>query len=128
MGMEVAMRLFRSKLAYYIWLTVLLVVIIQSLLPYASTKIAGTLINKLLHIGCFFILAFLPTYDFISRSQGIYVALSMAILGYALQYLHNFIPGRHYLPADMIANNIGVIIGLFAGLLARFFKRIQRVK
>jgi VanZ family protein len=52
----------------------------------------------------------------------------MAIMGYLLQYLHNFIPGRHYLASDMIVNNIGVALGLIVGLLARFFKRVQRAK
>jgi VanZ family protein len=122
------MKLFRGNKTAYIWFILILGVTVQSILPYASTKIAGTFINKILHVGCFFLLAFLPTYDFVNRSQGIYVGLSMAILGYVLQYLHNYIPGRHYLATDMIANNIGVALGLITGLIARFFKRINRAK
>jgi VanZ family protein len=120
------MNLFRGKMTSYVWFILIVGVTVQSILPYASTKIAGTFINKILHVGCFFILAFLPAYDFMNRSQGIYVALSMAILGYALQYLHNYIPGRHYFAVDMIANNIGVALGLVTGLIARFFRRIHR--
>jgi hypothetical protein len=62
------MRLFRNKTSYYIWFIFLIGIIGQSLLPYASTKVAETYINTFLHVACFFILAFLPTYDLVNRS------------------------------------------------------------
>jgi VanZ family protein len=118
---------FRSKIFKYIWLILFCAVVIESLIPYGSPEINNNYSDILLHLLCFFVLAFLPVYDSANVLQGLYLALLVAIIGSGLELLQLFLPGRDCSPVDIFTNNIGVVLGVLVGAIVRFFKRKTKV-
>lgn len=81
----------------------------QSLLPFPH-------VDKVIHILLFSILSFLwseyaknkATYKV---SHIIYIVFSSVLYGVGLEYMQHY-SGRDFDPADMIANGLGVILGI----------------
>jgi VanZ family protein len=65
-------------------------------------------------------------YDFPRLRQALYAALSMALVGFVLKYLQQSIPGRHYSADDMVANNVGVLLGIVVGFIVRIRKESKQ--
>jgi VanZ family protein len=72
--------------------------------------------DKLVHYGAYAGLAFLSLSAF-ERRRGIVVALSMILLGAAMEFLQHFSPGRSPDTTDAIVNTLGVLSGISVGLL-----------
>ena len=72
--------------------------------------------DKLVHYGAYVGLAFLSLSAF-ERRRGIVVALSMILLGAAMEFLQHFSPGRSPDITDAIVNTLGVLSGISVGLL-----------
>jgi VanZ family protein len=53
------------------------------------------------------------------RSLAVMAALSMILLGVALEFGQKLIPGRSFEVRDMFINGAGVLIGLAIGILSR---------
>ena len=55
------------------------------------------------------------------------VAFLMLLFGIGLEYAQDFVPGRFFSVADMAANSIGVVLGVFFGryLKPRFWMRLH---
>jgi VanZ like family len=72
--------------------------------------------DKLMHFGAYAGLAFLSMLAF-ERRRGMALALSMILLGVAIELAQHFSPGRTPDFADAIANSLGVLSGLAFGVL-----------
>ena len=73
--------------------------------------------DKWMHFGAYTGLACLSILAF-ERRRGIRVALSLILLGAAMEFAQHYSPGRSPDIADAIANSLGVCSGIALGLLA----------
>lgn len=110
----------------WVWLAVLAAVCIESLIPHASLPDGKFSLGFAARVIAFFVLAFFPVLTFPRLRNGIYAALSMALLGIVLEYLQQSVPGRHFSTQDMIANNVGVVLGFVVGLIVRMKKEMKQ--
>lgn len=113
-----------------LWLGGLLAMIIASLVPQAglSEMETGFGRDKVVRVITFLFLSFYPAAFFPSIRMGLIVSTFIAPLGFLLEVFQKYVPGRNFSPEDMIANNIGAIIGIFLALGIRFFFRTGHLK
>ncbi len=87
----------------------LIIVLVVTLMP-GNGKIAGNILDKIVHFLIFFFLAINITYSF-QKSPKLYFYLFLAvILGGLTEYLQQFVPGRNMDWVDGIADTLGVIL------------------
>lgn len=108
-----------EKLSMTVWLAILVVVTVGSLLPKMSPPGNQIGIDKLLHAFFFLLLAALPLYGIPDRKTALLLALSVAPYGYLLEFMQRMVPGREFSAQDLIANNLGALVGLFIGCIIR---------
>ena len=121
--------LFTNPLAL-LWLFGLLAMVIASLIPQAglSETETGFGRDKLVRVIIFLLLSFYPAAFFSSIRLGLIISTFMAPLGFLLEVFQKYVPGRNFSPEDMIANNIGAIVGISLALVIRFFFRTGHVR
>ncbi|MFW5791565.1 MAG: VanZ family protein [Desulfohalobiaceae bacterium] len=102
----------RSKLFLTLWLVSIGAVVWGSLQP--GVELPGQLWNadKVYHLFAYAWLALLPFAVFRVRRAALGAALAMLALGLALELLQSFIPGRYASGNDMLANALGVGLGI----------------
>ncbi len=110
-----------QQLIFSVWAAGLVFMVISSLIPQASlTTVNSNMgIDKLARIITFGSLAFFPIAFFSSVKLGFCVASSMPALGFMLELLQKYVPGRNFSPEDIIANNLGAISGIILGVIIR---------
>jgi VanZ family protein len=119
-GQHVRRNYARYRVLWVIWM---LCVIVSSLAPGFLMAQAEEYVpalgwsDKLLHFIGYFILAFLAVRSFERRRPGIYGAMSMVVLGVALEFAQKAAPGRTTDWHDGVANALGVLCGVAAALL-----------
>ena len=105
-----------------LWLLAMAATIVGELLPGNSAPmrwIAATHVSdKTLHFTAYALLAFMPVFGFKLR-RGIPLALSMILLGVALEFAQRLVPSRSFEVADMVANALGVFAGIFLALVGQ---------
>jgi len=113
-----------------LWLLGLCVMVIASLLPRAglSELETGFGRDKVARVITFLLLSFYPAAFFPSIRMGLITSTFMAPLGFLLEVFQKYVPGRNFSPEDMIANNIGAILGIALALAIRFFFRTGGIK
>ena len=74
--------------------------------------------DKVLHFSAYTLLAAVPVFGFPLRT-GLPAAAAMILLGAILDLAQNFVPGRSFDLYDILANTLGVLIGIALGLLTR---------
>jgi VanZ family protein len=121
--------LFSSPLTL-LWLGGLVAVVIASLIPQAglSEMETGFGRDKAVRVITFLLLSFYPAAFFPSFRMGLSISTFMAPIGFLLEILQKYVPGRNFSPEDMIANNIGAILGIILALTIRFFFRTGSLK
>lgn len=104
--------------------------VIASLIPQAGLSEVETGFgrDKLARVIIFLVLSFYPAAFFPSIRLGLIVSTFMAPLGFLLEVFQKYVPGRNFSPEDMIANNIGAILGIFLALIIRFFFRTGHIR
>lgn len=114
-----------DRLLTVLWAGGVLALIILSLIPQAGiTEIdTGFGRDKIARVVVFFVLAFYPAAFFSSIRMGLIISTSIAPLGFLLELFQRYVPGRNFSPEDMIANNVGAVIGILLALIVRFFFR-----
>lgn len=119
-----------SKPLTVLWLGGVLVLIVASLIPQAglSEIDSGFGKDKIARIIIFALLAFYPAAFFPSIRMGLITSTSIAPLGFLLELFQRYVPGRNFSPEDMIANNVGAVVGILLALAIRFFFRTGRWK
>lgn len=108
-----------EKLSMTVWIALLAVVTVGSLMPKMSPPGDQLGVDKLLHAFFFLLLAALPLYGIPDRKTALLLALSVAPYGYLLEFMQRMVPGREFSPHDLIANNLGAVVGLFLGCIIR---------
>ena len=108
-----------EKLAMVCWLCILGVVTVGALLPKMSPPGESIGLDKMLHALAFVVLAAIPLYAMPDRKVAVLMALSVAPYGYLLEFLQQSVPGREFSPQDLIANNLGALLGLAIGAVLR---------
>ena len=121
---------FVSKPFTLLWIVGVLVLIVISFIPQASISEIETGFgkDKLARIIVFLVLAFYPAAFFSPIRLGLIMSTSIAPLGFLLELAQRYVPGRHFSPEDMIANNVGAVAGIILALGIRFFFRTGRVR
>ncbi len=104
--------------------------VVASLIPQAglSEMDSGFGRDKAARVVTFMLLSFYPAAFFPSIRMGLMVSTFIAPLGFLLEIFQKYVPGRNFSPGDMIANNIGAIIGIVLALAIRFFFRTGQFK
>lgn len=111
-----------------LWAVGVCVFVAASLVPDASLTGPDTNFgfDKVVRIIILAVLSFYPVAFFISIKNGLIMASFVAPIGFFLEVLQKYVPGRNFSPHDMIANNIGAILGIILALLIRtFFSSIR---
>ena len=112
-----------SRLLYLLWLLSILLVITGSLLPANSPVIRAVgrlpVNQKVLHFCGYTWLAILAFLTIKRRSLAVMLALSMILLGVALEFGQKLVPGRAFEIRDMFINGFGVLTGIVIGILSR---------
>jgi len=105
-----------------LWLAALLAVIVGSLLSSKAAPIQMLerlpLSDKVEHVAMYALLAFLPAIHE-RRSVAINVAWGAIALGVALEFAQFLTGWRDFEIGDMIANAVGVCVGLASGAAVR---------
>lgn len=122
-GRGKSFKAFLLKPILLIWVGGICVLVAGSLVPEASiaepsSDFLG--IDKALRVLTFAVLSFFPVVYFASLKMGLILASFVAPLGFMLEIAQRVVPGRHFSPQDMIANNIGAIFGIALALAIRF--------
>jgi VanZ family protein len=112
----------RKRLLRILWGLAILAVIVGSLLPGDSTPIQmlGHLdvSDKIQHFGAYAVLTFLPAIH--ERRKFVLRAALFAIaLGIGLEFGQLESPGRDFEVGDMVADALGVCLGLIVGVPLR---------
>jgi VanZ family protein len=110
------------ELLRVVWLLAILAVIVGSLLPANSLAIRTLdrfpVSDKIEHAGMYALLAFLPAVRE-RRNFVIGAAAGAMALGVGLEFAQRLSGWRNFEVADMIADGIGVCLGLLLGAVTR---------
>ena len=108
----------RSVLA--LWIASVAMVIYLSLLPSLEIPYDFIDADKIVHLLAYLWLSALPFFAFPVSKAALAGALGMVPLGIGLEFAQHYIPGRCFSVADLVANCLGVMMGIW---LARLIKR-----
>ena len=82
--------------------------------------------DKIFHFVTNGFATMLPLIFIANRRLAVCLAALVPVLGFGLEYLQRGISGRTFSPEDLIANNVGVMVGLAIGCGFRIYLRINR--
>ena len=93
-------------------------------MPQVETPIDFSHSDKAWHALAYIWLSFLPYVGFEHKKMALSGSLLMIALGIGLEFGQYFIPEREFSISDIMANNLGVILGIVFGMtLRRFYLR-----
>jgi VanZ family protein len=104
-----------SCIMLFIWGISICTVIYYSLVPQVEFPVDFWNADKVYHCAAYGWLAVLPMVGFSMRRIALPAALSMIILGVLLEIGQYFVPGRDCSFWDMVANGLGVAVGIPLG-------------
>lgn len=93
-------------------LTSLSIVLIVTLMP-GNGKVAGNYLDKVVHFMVFLFLSYRIGWKFRDSDQLISVLFGAILLGFATEFVQQFIPGRNMEIYDALADTFGVIVGYY---------------
>ena len=105
-----------------LWTVSVISVVYLSLSPKIAFPYEFDYADKVYHMLAYLWLSALPFLAFSNPRAALAGTLSMVPLGVALEFLQQYVPGRFFSPADMGANCLGVMVGIW---LARYAKRLH---
>ena len=113
----------KQALILTLWAVLICCVIVGSLLPARSPVIVGMgrlhISLKAMHFFAYTSLAWMALVAVRRRSAAMAAALSMILLGVALEFGQKLAPGRSCEIRDMFINGAGVLTGIAIGILCR---------
>ncbi len=107
----------RTLLGY--WVVVLLLLFIGSFLPFSGLLHTFFMIDTVAHLGLYTMLSFIPMILFRSRKTAFLLSVSMTPIGYLFETLHMMVTAENFSVLNVLANNIGVLMGIGAGFIVR---------
>ena len=105
-----------------LWVSSVVMVIYLSLSPRLEIPYDFSNADKIAHFLAYLWLATLSFFAFPTPKSALTGALCMVPLGVCLEFLQVYVPGRSFSVADMAANGLGVMLGIW---LARSAKRLH---
>jgi VanZ family protein len=119
-----------KRVCRMVWLLAIFTVIVGSVLPSDSSPMRALdrlhINDKIEHVGAYLVLAFLPALHE-RRRFAIAAAVGAVALGVALEYVQLYSGWRNFEVGDMIADAIGVCLGMAAGIGARSLTAVRLV-
>ena len=103
------------KVVRFVWAISIVLVSYLSLTPQIEIPCEFSGADKVCHFLSYLWLAVLPFFAFERFKMALTWAVLMIPLGIGLEYAQGFTPGRLFSVGDMIANSVGVVLGLFVG-------------
>jgi len=121
----------RNLLTKDIWLScwggIGILIVVAALMPIGGHMPGGVLqIDKVAHFFGFVLLVAIPLAKIANRRMVFFCTALAPVLGISLEYLQQYINGRSFDPEDMLANNIGVLVGIGIGCFFRLRTRLHR--
>ncbi len=116
--------LFKTRLINLIllvWIVSIIVVVYLSLKTSANLPTEFWNADKIYHAGVYCWLAILPFLYFNSGKNRLFSSLSMICLGLFLETAQAHLPNRTFSVLDIVANSLGVFLGIWLGRRLRFF-------
>jgi VanZ family protein len=107
-----------SRVVLAVWLAAVCLVVVGSLKPEPELPMPFSSADKLYHWGGYAVLALLPFFAFGKRGAWA-AALSMILLGAALELAQGYVPGRTPSALDFVANTAGVFSGILAASILK---------
>ena len=108
-----------SRFAQLIWIISIAFVAYVTLYPQLDLPVDFRGADKVYHFLAYLWLAAIPFLGFQRVKIALACALFMLPFGIALEYAQGFVLGRFFSVPDMIANGVGVILGLSLGRYAK---------
>lgn len=105
-----------------VWIVSVAMVIYLSLYPSLEIPYDFIDADKIVHLMAYLWLAALPYFAFQVPKTALAGALCMVPLGIGLEIAQHYVPGRCFSVADLVANCLGVMMGIW---LARSAKRFH---
>lgn len=102
------------------WFISIILVVCLSLTPRIEIPYEVSGADKLAHGLAYAWLAILPFFGFARIGAAFTGAFLMVPLGIGLEFAERYVPGRDFSIADMIADSVGVVLGI---VLARCVKK-----
>jgi len=111
----------------FCWALLLIMMVLASIVPgtglFPKEIMHG---DKIFHFITNSAATMLPLILVTNRRPAISLAALVPVFGFGLEYLQRGISGRTFSPEDLIANNLGAILGVIIGCSYRIYKRIKR--
>jgi len=109
------------------WSLLLIAMTITSIVP-GNMLFPGEAkhLDKIFHLLTNSAATMLPLIFVTNRRSAISLAALVPVLGFGLEYLQRGISGRTFSPEDLIANNLGAILGVIIGCIFRIYRRLKR--
>lgn len=109
------------------WLGGLILFASSALMP-TNGPAPGTAyhLDKIIHLLMFIFLTAIPLGTFSNRKWASLCAALMPVFGLTLEYIQKSISGREFSPEDIIANNVGVVLGVVCGILIRLRRHFRK--
>ena len=109
-----------------LWIAAFILALAGAFVPRPEFRYGFFMIDTLIHLAIFAILAFIPMILFRGRKTTCLLAISMAPLGSLLENLHVMVTGSSFNVINALANNLGVLAGIAAGFVLRLKSHYQR--
>ena len=113
---------FLQRTIQVIWAVSVATVVCLSLSPTLEMPCDSYNADKVAHLLAYLWLAALPFFAFLTPKSALAGALCMVPLGIGLEFAQHYVPGRSFSVADMAADCLGVMLGIW---LARTAKRFH---
>lgn len=107
---------------FSIWVISVLLITGLSLSPRLELPYNFNLADKLTHTMAYLWLGVLPFFSFHVYRPAVLAAFCMVPLGILLEFGQQYIPGRCLSVGDMVANALGVLMGVWMGKLMRRYR------
>lgn len=107
-----------ERIGLAVWFLAICIITAGSLAPSASLPDFSAN-DKGLHFITYLILSILPALTYGWTKKGVLACLTMVVLGLGLEFGQLYVPGRSFETSDILANGLGVLIGLVSGIIVR---------
>ena len=109
----------KRQVVLSVWFLSSFVVLSMSLQPTCVLPIQFWNVDKVMHLSAYCWLGLLPALAFPKGRTLTLCALAILCLGGGIEILQGFVPGREPSVADMLANGVGIGLGLPLGGMVR---------
>lgn len=122
-GVDHRVNRYKNQIIFCWWLA-MAVTATASLLPDMgppTTPLFGIGMDKFIHLATYLVLATVPALFFSRGKAVVRSVILVAVLSAGIEIAQEFTPGRLFSMGDVMANILGVFLGVVIGLYCRRF-------